>query len=82
MLELAIIYRPVDGRPLSLATIERDTGLLQHAAAVAIREARDKVQELSQADPLLGRVQMEEAEKLQRILSALLPWEVEAIAVV
>jgi len=72
MLSLAIVYRPAGGRPLSLATIE-DRDFLAAAAAAAIRESLAKAEELEASDPVLGRVQREDAEKLRRVLSALLP---------
>jgi hypothetical protein len=70
MLSLAIIYRAPDGRPLSVATVESRSALAR-AAAEAIGEAYCKADELEQRDPVLGRIQREEANKLKRVLAAL-----------
>jgi hypothetical protein len=70
MFSLAIVYRSAAGRPLSVATIE-DPRLLEEAATLALREAYDKADHISTADPVLGRIQREEASKLKRVLSAL-----------
>ena len=71
MLSLAIIYRrSPDGRPLSVATIQ-NRSILAHAAAEAIQEAFAKADELAEKDHVLGQIQREEADKLKRVLSAL-----------
>ncbi len=67
LFNVAIIYRPPGGRPLSLATID-DPGLLRSAAALALSEASGKAVQLSVLDPVLGQIQGAEAEKLRRIL--------------
>jgi hypothetical protein len=72
MLSVAIIYRSPDGRPLSVATVE-NREFLAHAAAEAIGEAYSRAEELTLRDPVLGRIQREEADKLSRVLSVLLP---------
>ncbi len=57
----------------SVGLIDGHGELLQKAAAAAVAEARAKAEELSQFDPILARIQLEEAEKLHRILRTLLP---------
>ncbi len=69
MFNVAIIYRTPEGRPLSLAVIE-SRRLLREAAEIGLAETDAKAKQLYDADPVLGRIQMEEAEKLKRILSA------------
>lgn len=80
MLSLAIIYRSPEGRPLSVATVE-NRSILADAAAQAIGEAYSKADELAEQDPVLGRIQREEADKLRRVLSALLPSGLSAATV-
>jgi hypothetical protein len=45
--------------------------MLAHAAAEAIQEAFAKADELAEKDHVLGQIQREEADKLKRVLSAL-----------
>jgi hypothetical protein len=69
---LAILYAPEGQKPLSVARIY-DRALLSAAAAEAIREAEATASELMADDPTLGALQLEEANKLRRVLSLLLP---------
>jgi hypothetical protein len=69
---LAILYAPEGQKPLSIARIY-DRVLLSAAAKEAIREAEPTASELMADDPTLGALQLEEANKLRRILSLLLP---------
>jgi hypothetical protein len=69
---LAILYAPEGQKPLSVARIY-DRTLLSAAAAEAIREAEATASELMADDPTLGALQLEEANKLRRILSLLVP---------
>ena len=69
---LAILYAPEGQTPLSVARIH-DRDLLSAAAAEAIREAEATASELMADDPTLGALQLEEANKLRRVLSLLLP---------
>ena len=69
---LAILYAPEGQKPLSIARIH-DRGLLSVAAVKAIQEAEATASELMEDDPTLGTLQLEEANKLRRILGLLLP---------
>jgi hypothetical protein len=71
MFSLAIVYTPVGGRPLSVASIS-DRLLLRSAAAVALREAEGQAESLKMKDHVLGMLQTEEAIKLQIVLSFLI----------
>ena len=70
--ELAIVYRPSDGRAVSVAKI-KDADLLVAAAQAAVREAHDQAAVLSETDGVLSSIQAEEAEKLYRTLAVLIP---------
>ena len=70
--ELAIVYRPSDGRAVSVAKI-KDADLLVAAARAAVREAHDQAAILSETDGVLSSIQAEEADKLQRTLAVLIP---------
>jgi hypothetical protein len=69
---LAILYAPEGHKPLSIARVY-DRALLAAAAEKAIREAETTASELMEDDPTLGALQLEEANKLRRVLSLLLP---------
>jgi len=69
---LAILYAPEGQKPLSIARIY-DRSLLSAAAEKAIIEAERTATELMEDDPTLGALQREEANKLRRALSILLP---------
>ena len=69
---LAILYVPEGQKPLSIARIY-DRSLLSAAAEKAIIEAERTATELMEDDPTLGALQLEEANKLRRALSILLP---------
>jgi hypothetical protein len=71
MLKLAIIYRLPDGRPLSVAMINNNN-LLHNVADIAMADAQKKAEELCESDPVLGRIEMEEAGRLRRTLGFLL----------
>jgi hypothetical protein len=70
--ELAILYTGDAGRALTVARVA-DRGLLLAAAEAAIDEAQAQAEQLAEADPILGRVQHEDAERLRRVLGILLP---------
>jgi hypothetical protein len=70
--ELAILYEPERGRPLTVARVS-DRQLLVAAAEAAIAEAEERAQALSEADEFLGAVQHEEAARVRRVLGILLP---------
>jgi hypothetical protein len=76
MFNLAIIYTPEGGRPLSIAGIS-DRHLLRSAAAMAVHEAERQARSLMMRDRVLGMVQAEEAAKLRRVLAALISPEYE-----
>src|SRR5512143_3606195 len=69
---LAILYAPEGQKPLSIARIH-DRSLLSAAAEKAIIEAERTATDLMEDDPTLGALQLEEANKLRRALSILLP---------
>lgn len=69
---LAILYAPEGQKPLSIARVY-DRALLSAAAVGAILEAEATASELMESDPTLGALQLEEANKLRRVLSLLLP---------
>jgi hypothetical protein len=69
---LAILYAPEGQKPLSIARVY-DRVLLSAAAQEAIREAEATANELMADDPTLGALQLEEANKLRRVFSLLLP---------
>jgi len=69
---LAILYAPEGHKPLSIARVY-DRDLLSVAAEKAIREAEASASELMESDPTLAAVQFEEAAKLRRVFSLLLP---------
>src|SRR4051812_48786146 len=70
--ELAILYEPERGRPLTVVRIG-DRRLLVAAAEAAIAEADARAELLCEADEFLGAVQREEAERVRRVLKMLLP---------
>jgi hypothetical protein len=76
---LAILYAPEGQRPLSIARVN-DRTLLAAAAAKAICEAEATAGELMEDDPTLGALQFEEAKKLRRVLSILLPTGTQSAA--
>jgi hypothetical protein len=69
---LAILYAPEGRKPLAIARIN-NRELLEAAAQTAIREAEVTAAELMGDDPTLGAMQLEEATKLRRVFSGLLP---------
>lgn len=69
---LAILYAPEGQKPLSIARVY-DRDLLSAVAETAIREAEDAASHLMDEDPTLGSLQLEEANKLRRVLRLLLP---------
>jgi hypothetical protein len=69
---LGILYAPDGRKPLSIARVY-DRDLLSAAAETAIREAEATASELMEENPTLGALQLEEANKLRRVLSLLLP---------
>lgn len=70
MLCVAILYDDDAHMPLSIAKIH-DEDLLSAAAQAAIHEAEQKADVLARSDAVLGRLQMEEAAKLRRVLGFL-----------
>jgi len=70
--DLAILYEPERGRPLTVARVG-DRRLLIAAAQAAIAEAHERAIALGDADEFLGAVQREEAERVRRVLTMLVP---------
>ena len=69
---LTITYRPASGRRVPIAHVECGD-LITAAAEIAIREAYERAEAISSADPLLGRIEIEEAQRLKRTLAMLIP---------
>jgi hypothetical protein len=69
---LAILYAPEGQKPLSIARIN-DRSLLAAAANMAISEAEASANQLMVDDPTLGALQLEEVNKLRRVLCLLVP---------
>jgi hypothetical protein len=69
---LGILYAPDGRKPLSIARVY-DRDLLSAAAKTALREAETTASELMEENPTLGALQLEEANKLRRVLSLLVP---------
>ena len=69
---VAILYAPEGRKPLSIARIY-DRNLLATAAETALREAEDVAREVVDGDPVLGALQIEEVNKLRRVLGRLMP---------
>jgi hypothetical protein len=69
---LAILYAPEGQKPLSIARVY-DRALLSAAAEKAISEAEAMAIQLMDEDPTLATLQLEEANKLRRVLGLLLP---------
>jgi hypothetical protein len=74
---LAILYAPEGRKPLSIARVY-DRTLLSAAAERAIGEAEATASDLMENNPTLGALQLEEANKLRRVLGLLLPTCAEA----
>jgi hypothetical protein len=69
---LAIMYAPDGHRPLAIARVN-DRRLLAEAAERAVYEAEVIATELMEGDRTLGALQLEEVNKLRRVLGLLLP---------
>jgi hypothetical protein len=76
---LAILYAPEGQKPLSIARVG-DRDLLSAAAETAIHEAEELASVLMKSDPTLGALQLQEADKLRRVLAYLLPKQAVPIA--
>src|SRR4051812_47837219 len=76
---LAILYAPEGHKPLAIARVN-DRGLLAAVAERAIREAEVMAAELMNDDPTLGTLQLEEVNKLRRVLSLLLKTRATPVA--
>ena len=72
MLSLHLVYQDNAGKAVS-ATQVKDRSLLVQAAKKAISEARDRAKEMRKLNPLIGRFQRQEAERLERLLTTLIP---------
>jgi hypothetical protein len=70
--DIAILYEPERGRPLTVARVG-DRRLLVAVAEAAIAEADERALALTEADEILGAVQREEAERVRRVLTILVP---------
>jgi hypothetical protein len=76
MTTLCIIQETDGGRGMSIVKL-RDRQLLEQAAALAIAEALIRAN--AEPDPTLALIHVEEAERLRRTLTALVP-ELRAIS--
>lgn len=72
MLSLYIAYQNETGKAISAAKIN-DRSLLLQAANQAIYDARDRAKALKKINPLIGRFQHKEAERLEKLLTSLIP---------
>ncbi|MEK7752460.1 MAG: hypothetical protein AAB654_11130 [Acidobacteriota bacterium] len=70
--ELLIVLDNGQGRALPLARVHEPT-LLRAAAQVALRAKRNEADNLARQDPTLGMVAREDADRLTRTLTALIP---------
>jgi hypothetical protein len=69
---LHLIYE-IQGKPQISAARIKDKKLLVEAARRAIEEAERKAEEMAKIDELLGKLQAEEAERLGKVLTLLIP---------
>jgi hypothetical protein len=60
------------GSPVTLARVS-DRGALVSVAREAIKESRRQTEEMSHEDELLGQLQHEESNRLQRALELVVP---------
>ena len=68
-----ITLEPIGGgAPVSLARVD-DRGAVVSVARTAIDESRRRTSELADEDELLGQLQFEESNRLQRALELVLP---------
>lgn len=69
---ILLVYEVPGGRSLTVARVA-DRSLVAHAASLAISVAEARAEELGDADRTLGMVEREEAHRLKRVLSLLVP---------
>ncbi len=69
---LEIVYRGQIGHPLTAAVVE-DRELLVAVAKAAIAEAHEKADAMEEVDEFVASLQLEEAERLERVLTRLIP---------
>lgn len=72
-----ITLEPMRGKPVSLARL-CELEILQCAARAAILDARRKAVAARDVDDMLAQIRGEEADQLERYLSALIPGLVAA----
>ena len=72
MVALHIVYQDDVGKAISAVKIS-DRVLLIEAAKKAIKEARERGKSLTKTNPLIGKFQREEAERLEKFLVVLIP---------
>ncbi len=70
--ELVIIYRPEGGDAVTVAAIA-DRDLIHAAARKAIEESELAAEAMGDADPVLGEMQLLEAQRLRQVLATLIP---------
>lgn len=71
-ISLHIVYEPEHGRPLTTAQTG-DRELIGLVAKKVVKEAFEKACSVGKVDSFLGKVQKEEAERLQKILCVMVP---------
>ena len=69
---LTISYTVPGQRPLSVATVE-DATLLRQAARLALQQAEQHAEAVSEEDPILGLLQAAETRRLRAALEVLIP---------
>jgi hypothetical protein len=67
-ISIHLTAEPENGGDPLIITTTRDRKAIAEVAAAAVREARDKTNELAAEDPVLGQLQAAEAERLYRAL--------------
>ena len=72
MVSLNIVYQNDAGKAISAARVSNQLLLIQ-VAKKAIKEARDRAKSLMKVNPLIGKFQRQEAERLEKFLVVLIP---------
>jgi hypothetical protein len=69
---LMIAFRENNERPKSVAILE-DPELLLQAALLALEQAEQRAAEAARSNPLIGKIQSAEVERLRATLEILVP---------
>jgi hypothetical protein len=71
-LSVLLVYESVEGRSIAIARVD-NRSLLLRVAEMAVGEAQARAELLKSADTVLGAVEREEADRLERVLTFLVP---------